>query len=80
MWRDRDKVTIQEGAGTTIDFKYYDIMVPEKIKMHNAANAVSVQNGTNSPWHKVVLTEEELDSFDDLISNRGAGRFFIPFH
>jgi len=69
IWRDRSKVTRQEGTGTTVEFKYNDIKVDERIKKETARNAVSIDNGGNNPYHKVVLTEKELSTFDDLVRN-----------
>ena len=83
VWRNRDKVTVQSGAGLDTDYKYYDIMVDKRIQMKGAKGAMKVTNGTNDSYHKIVLTQKELDSFDDLITNpaesmaRSYGQFLM---
>ena len=70
VYKNTDKTTIQTGAGTSENFKYYDVLVDEKIrKQGNITGAVKIYNGTNDSYHKVVLTAEELKKVGDNVSN-----------
>lgn len=72
VYRDRSKVTSQSGAGTTVDFSHYDIMVDSSIQKDGnktMEGVTNVQNGTNNPFHKVVLTQAELDQVPGLLTN-----------
>ena len=69
VWRDRSQVTKQDGAGTTTRYNHYDIPVGREIKRDGMNNAISVYVGGKVARQQVILTQEELDSFDDLITN-----------
>ena len=70
VYKNTDKSTIQTGAGTSENFKYYDVLVDEKIrKQGNINGAVKIYNGTNDSYHKVVLTASELEKVGDNVSN-----------
>ena len=68
-YRDRTRITNQSGAGITENFKYYDIVVGKDIQNGKAENVVKVSNETNEPYHKLVLTQEELDSMGSTIDH-----------
>ncbi len=69
VYRDRTRITNQSGAGITENFRYYDIVVGKDIQNSKAENVVKVQNGTNDPYHKIVLTQAELDTIGATVQN-----------
>jgi len=60
VYRDRRDETVQDGAGTTINYLQHDIIVPTNKIIPNAKNSVSLKTNKGK-FEKIVLTKEQKE-------------------